>query len=120
ARVFERFHRVEGARGRSFEGTGIGLALVQELVRHHGGDVRVASDVGRGTTFTVALPLGSAHLPPERIVPERPLEDARLPDSFLLEAKRWRDGTQPAEPAERAGGMHARPEAGRRILVADD
>jgi len=45
-RVFERFHRVAGARGRSFEGSGIGLALVHELVRLHGGEVRVQSEVG--------------------------------------------------------------------------
>lgn len=46
--LFERFYRVEGARGRSVEGSGIGLALVQELVRLHGGTVRVESLVGRG------------------------------------------------------------------------
>ena len=42
-RLFEQFHRVEGAKGRSYEGSGIGLALVQELVRLHGGQVRVKS-----------------------------------------------------------------------------
>ncbi|MEH1102581.1 response regulator, partial [Micromonospora sp. CPCC 205561] len=55
-RLFERFHRVQGARSRSHEGTGIGLALVRELARLEGGDVRVTSRVGTGTTFTVALP----------------------------------------------------------------
>src|SRR6185436_766324 len=61
--LFERFHRVKGARGRSYEESGIGLALVQELVKLHGGDVRVKSEVGRGSTFTVRVPTGSAHLP---------------------------------------------------------
>jgi PAS domain S-box-containing protein len=56
SRLFERFHRVEGAAGRSVEGSGIGLALVQELVRLHGGAIRVDSKVGIGTCFIVAMP----------------------------------------------------------------
>ena len=54
--LFERFHRVRGARSRTQEGTGIGLALVQELVRLHGGTITVESTVGRGTTFIVSIP----------------------------------------------------------------
>ena len=50
-RIFERFHRIEGATGRTHEGTGIGLALVDELVRLHGGTVRVVSRLSVGTTF---------------------------------------------------------------------
>ena len=65
--LFERFRRIEGARGRSHEGSGIGLALVQELVKLHGGWVEVASELQRGSTFTVILPLGSEHLPADRI-----------------------------------------------------
>ena len=65
--LFERFHRVEGARGRTQEGTGIGLALVAELVKLHGGTVEVRSTVGQGSTFTVSLPFGTAHLPRERM-----------------------------------------------------
>ena len=65
--LFERFHRVEGARGRTHEGTGIGLALVQELARLHGGRVEVASMFGDGTTFTVTIPPGRDHLPADRI-----------------------------------------------------
>lgn len=60
--LFERFHRVDGARRRSHEGSGIGLALVKELVEMHGGTVAVESRIGIGTTFTVALPFGSKHL----------------------------------------------------------
>ncbi|MBQ1074246.1 response regulator [Micromonospora sp. C31] len=59
-RLFERFHRVRNARSRSHEGTGIGLALVRELARLEGGDVRVESRIGTGTTFTVALPWSAA------------------------------------------------------------
>src|SRR4051812_43140932 len=59
--LFNRFHRVEGARGRTHEGTGIGLALVQELARLHGGTAGVESVYGDGSTFTVAIPLGKSH-----------------------------------------------------------
>ena len=66
-RMFERFHRVKHARARTHEGTGIGLALVQELARLHGGGVTVASQEGRGATFTVTIRTGTSHLPPERV-----------------------------------------------------
>ncbi len=66
-RLFDRFHRVEGTQGRSFEGSGIGLALVHELVGLHGGTISVDSAVGVGTTFTVSLPLGVSHLPPAQV-----------------------------------------------------
>jgi hypothetical protein len=61
--LFERFHRVKGARGRTFEGSCIGLAHVQELVKLHGGATRVESEVDRGSAFTVTIPLGKSHLP---------------------------------------------------------
>ncbi len=66
-RLFDRFHRIENTRSRTHEGSGIGLALVQELVKLHGGSVRVESVLGKGSTFIVSLPLGSAHLPADRI-----------------------------------------------------
>ena len=88
--IFERFHRVEGAKGRSFEGTGIGLSLVVELIRLHGGTVNVSSVEGQGSTFTVTLLKGFSHLPAERIVHDRTqtsLEAAVSP--YLLEASQW-------------------------------
>ena len=57
-RLFERFHRIEDQRSRSFEGSGIGLALVQELVRLHDGTIEAHSEHGKGTTFTVTVPFG--------------------------------------------------------------
>jgi signal transduction histidine kinase len=66
-RIFERFYRVAGVEGRSHEGSGIGLAFVQQLVAQHGGTVAAISEVGVGTTISVRLPLGSAHLPPEQV-----------------------------------------------------
>ncbi len=58
-RLFERFHRVKGAVGRSYEGSGIGLALVQELVRLHGGGISGERVVGKGTAFCVRQPFGN-------------------------------------------------------------
>lgn len=87
--IFERFHRVEGTRARTHEGTGIGLALVQELVKQHGGEVVVASIFGVGTTFTVKLPLGSAHLPKERITAAKNPSTALRAEVYVEETLRW-------------------------------
>jgi signal transduction histidine kinase/DNA-binding response OmpR family regulator len=116
-RLFERFHRVKGAQGRSYEGTGIGLALVQELVRLHGGDVTVQSDVGRGTVFTVTIPLGSAHLPADRIGIARSLATTNVhAGAFVEEALRWLPDRGEAEIAGAPRLDGDRP----RVLVADD
>jgi two-component system, OmpR family, phosphate regulon sensor histidine kinase PhoR len=56
-RVFERFYRVDKARARQTGGTGLGLAIVRHVAESHGGAVKVDSELGRGTTFTVTLPL---------------------------------------------------------------
>ena len=97
-RLFERFHRIEGQVGRTQEGTGIGLALVQELVRLHGGNIRVDTTPGKGSAFTVIMPLGSAHLPPDRIKSERLLAPTELrAQAFVEEALRWLPGEPSAE-----------------------
>lgn len=88
--IFERFHRVGGARGRTFEGSGIGLALVQELVKLHGGTVGVESVTDHGSTFTVSIPLGSAHLPADRIGAARTLASTEVRGAaYIEEALRW-------------------------------
>jgi len=131
-RVFERFHRVTGARGRSFEGSGIGLALVHELARLHGGDVRVESEVGRGTTFFVVIPAGTAHLPADRLTTESAFaaEVLDVASGHVLEAKQWTRSIEPSisgptpseattvESVEQRSPSTSR--ARERVLVADD
>ncbi|MGO4593058.1 sensor histidine kinase [Leifsonia sp. 2TAF2] len=63
-RVFERFFRVDQARSRNTGGTGLGLAIVKHAVQNHGGEVRVWSQPGRGSTFTIRLPEASTVRPP--------------------------------------------------------
>jgi PAS domain S-box-containing protein len=94
-RVFERFHRVEGQRGRTHEGTGIGLALVQELVRLHRGEIRVESKARHGTTFIVTVPFGRDHLPADRVQASRPLASTAIgAEAFVEEALRWLPSAQ--------------------------
>lgn len=88
--LFERFHRIEGARGRTHEGTGIGLALVQELVTLHGGTVSATSTHGEGSTFIIRIPFGTAHLPSGRIAEENiPSSAGTRAEEYVGEALRW-------------------------------
>ena len=103
-RLFDRFHRIENTRSRTHEGSGIGLALVQELVKLHGGAARAESVVGKGSTFIVSLPLGSAHLPADRIGGTRTLATTALGAApFLEEALRWLPDGENGEIAEEIG-----------------
>jgi CheY-like chemotaxis protein len=134
-RLFERFHRIENARSRSNEGSGIGLALVQELVQLHGGAITASSAEGEGTTFTIRLPFGHAHLPADAVVSAgHAATVSATADPFIQEALRWLPGTMQddddadtsllphalppgpaADPATQSdGGLPA------RVLVADD
>ncbi|HEY9810755.1 MAG TPA: ATP-binding protein [Halomicronema sp.] len=88
--LFERFHRVPGSRGRTFEGSGIGLSLVQELVKLHGGTIDVNSVVDVGTTFTVSIPTGYAHLPPHQVQLSSSLNPTEIHGGgYIEEALRW-------------------------------
>jgi signal transduction histidine kinase/DNA-binding response OmpR family regulator len=89
-RIFERFYRVEGARGRTHEGTGIGLALAQELLKLHGGTLSVASKPGVGSRFSVTLSYGTQHLPADRLGAQRALSSTALrADAFVDEVLQW-------------------------------
>jgi signal transduction histidine kinase/DNA-binding response OmpR family regulator/ligand-binding sensor domain-containing protein len=67
-KVFDRFYQVDASQTRTLEGSGIGLALVKELVELHHGTIRVESEMGKGTTFTVRLPLGRKHLRDDEVI----------------------------------------------------
>jgi signal transduction histidine kinase len=113
--VFERFHRVRGARARSHEGTGIGLALVKELVGIHGGSIVLDSEPARGTRVTVTLPRGSAHLPPERLLAAPPpAQPGAAAVAYVVEALRW----LPDDVVD--DGSAPWPTETGRVLVADD
>ena len=99
-RIFERFHRIEGTPRRTHEGTGIGLALVDELVRLHGGVVRVESQLNFGTIFRVTIPFGVAHLPSERVTQDSGVRDSAIGAApFVEEAVRWLPGESSGEEA---------------------
>ena len=114
-KLFDRFYQVEGQKGRSFEGSGIGLSLVKEIVSLHGGKVEVESEPGRGSSFRVRIPFGIAHLPPEQVVMDASaigLTSTKT-NAYVEEALRWID-TPAVAPTESEGLK--RP----RILIADD
>jgi len=116
-KIFNRFHRISNVHGRSQEGTGIGLAMVKELVRLHKGGITVSSRLGEGSTFTVSLPLGKEHLPAERIInaPQR-ATTLRHADAFISEAMKWiPDEGQAIHPS-----LLPATETRHRVLLADD
>jgi signal transduction histidine kinase/PAS domain-containing protein len=139
-RLFERFHRVEGARARTHEGSGIGLALTAELVKLHDGVIQVESEVGRGTRFTVRIPTGTvrrADGPPP--APSAAPGVAGGVTAFVEEALRWlpgdgdHDAPEPVRSAESSGPLPVAADraageprviaaelAGAHIVVADD
>ncbi|GEJ57937.1 ATP-binding response regulator [Anaeromyxobacter diazotrophicus] len=127
-RVFDRFYRVERSPGRSAEGSGIGLALVKELVELHGGTVAVESVPREGSTFRVRVPWGTAHLPPAQVAePEHHPGRTASAQAYVDEVLGWihpppAEGA-PAQPGGAPGGalaLAATPEARPRVLVADD
>lgn len=125
-RIFERFFRVRGIRSRTHEGTGIGLALVQELARLHGGEARVQSEEGSGSTFLVSIQTGETHLPRERIKAKSKESTALGAMPFIDEALRW----LPNERARQSKNIPSLPSCCDRpqahapgspfILLADD
>jgi signal transduction histidine kinase len=124
-RIFERFHRIEGVKSRTVEGSGIGLALVRELVHIHGGDIRVESEPGKGATFMVSLPLGSAHLRRDQITPPiSPMPMDAGVSAFAAEALRWLpnggDFAMPTVAGKEPAAGASDELSGARILIVDD
>ncbi|WP_329792316.1 SpoIIE family protein phosphatase [Lentzea sp. DG1S-22] len=121
-RLFERFHRIEHSWSRSKEGSGIGLALVQELVGLHGGTIRAESTEGVGTRFTIELPFGTDHLPADAISQEPvPPTVTDIAAPYVQEALRWLpDPGQAPDELPRSTSAGGAPEALATVLVADD
>jgi PAS domain S-box-containing protein len=118
-RIFERFYRVEGAQGRSIEGSGIGLALVHELVKLHGGNVTVKSRIAHGSEFHITLPMCGqtpGHVLDTRA--EAPSSKSTTAATFANEAMRWLPGDIGEDsyevPRPPMGGMNG------HILLAED
>jgi PAS domain S-box-containing protein len=124
--LFERFHRVKGAQGRSIEGSGIGLSLVQELVKLHQGTIKVTSVEGGGTCFNISIPTGMAHLPQDRIGATRTLASTVFgANPYLEEALRWfsetDQGTTPLRDGEQSSpSLRKNNFSSARIILADD
>jgi signal transduction histidine kinase len=113
-RLFERFHRVRRVRARTQEGSGIGLALVQDIVRLHGGTLHASSEEGKGSCFRVSLRTGSAHLPPEQVSSNPPAQFVRTPAERMTQ---WLP--PPGDPAALAD-VAAQNEPRPRILWVED
>ncbi|CAN5756505.1 hypothetical protein BH23GEM11_BH23GEM11_06610 [soil metagenome] len=120
--IFERFHRVEGVRARTHEGTGIGLALVRDLVTLHGGTVDVESVLGQGSVFIVTIPRGSSHLPADHLDPgDTVIPSARAANHYALEALRWLPAAEGEPvPSEAQPFSPDSSVARQRILLVDD
>jgi len=121
-RLFERFHRVQGAQSRTYEGTGIGLALVQELAKLHGGKVSVESAPQRGSAFMVQIPFGTAHLPRERIGAGATLASmASQAEAYIEEALRWLPDIGELVAADlKSSAPRKQDEKRARVLLVED
>jgi len=129
-RLFDRFHRIENVPSRSNEGSGIGLALVRELIGLHGGTITAESVKNAGTTFTVRVPFGQDHLPDQTGTAaggSHPAPAAASP--FLVEAMRWLPFDAGPHEAAREAVVMAAGEVRRtadgkpvrpHVLLADD
>ena len=129
-KLFERFNRLSNVPSRTHEGSGIGLALVHELVKLHGGSVRVESTMGEGSTFVVSIPFGQSHIESGQMGGSRSLSSTAVgAKSFVEEALRWLPDSPPLGdemfsvpdellpvPCPATSQAGARP----RLLIADD
>lgn len=130
AHLFKRFHQIKGAKGRSMEGSGIGLSLVKELVTLHGGTVEVSSVEGEGSCFRVLMPMEYANGEAIALAPTAAEDSIPCCSPYLKEALQWLDPDEEAiasseNPAEETVAFepsysHIPPLQGGRILVVDD
>lgn len=130
-KIFNRFYRIENTQGRSQEGTGIGLAMVKELVKLHQGTISVVSQPGKGAAFTVSIPVGKSHLPADKILEVTPSAVPMHSEAFVQEAMKWLPGNDghPDEYPQEAmmdagtGAMAVKQAVNNKkykVLLADD
>ncbi|WP_431478174.1 ATP-binding protein [Massilia eburnea] len=119
-RIFERFRRVEGARSRTHEGSGIGLALVRDLVELLHGRIELESTPGAGSTFSITLPLGHSHLRDDQLSDHADADTSEIREAFRLEAQRWLPEQDSEEPFLDLSGDDSVLTLGARVLVVDD
>lgn len=113
SKIFERFHQVDNAKKRSYEGSGIGLSLVKELVNMHHGVINVASTINKGSTFSVYFPAGKEHLSQEKVQDqESRISEVIVTQSFVDEANHWF--------SSQAETLHPVDDSEAYILLADD
>jgi signal transduction histidine kinase len=116
-RIFDRFHRVQRAAARAHEGSGIGLALVRELVTIHGGSITASSTPGEGTMFCVRIPMAQGNAEADELLRREPQDARARAAPYLAEALRW----LPPDPSVETSDTRRSPErAIAAILVADD
>lgn len=114
--LFERFRQAEGSVSRSYEGSGLGLALAKELVQIHGGQITVESVYGQGSTFTVWLPIGCSHLPPDQIIE---VPTGVMPSRLEVELADLEVETEIDNPDEYLKIVEAEMETGELIRTAN-
>jgi adenylate cyclase len=129
--LFERFRQAEGSENRTYEGSGLGLSLVKELVELHGGEVSVQSVYGKGTQFTLRLLTGADHLPQKQVL-ETPSElnksRATVELAGLEQLESTLDNTKfitrklssNLQPTDSNSKVNLTPIIGQSVLVVDD
>lgn len=110
--IFDRFYRAGSASEKQYGGTGIGLALTKELVELHRGSISVESELGKGTTVTIQLPLGRAHLREDQIVSRQMQSDFQTPSVETVLSLQ----SHPEDPDEAEADRNEKP----LILLMDD
>jgi signal transduction histidine kinase/CheY-like chemotaxis protein len=121
--LFERFHRIKSARSRTYEGTGIGLSLVKELVKLHEGTIKAESALSEGTTFIVDIPTGYSHLPKDRIETARTQASTSIGTTPYIEevsSMLHEDISSESEISEEYSAFSYADGSKSRILLAED
>ncbi len=114
-KMFNRFYRAKNVVGRSFEGTGIGLSLVKELINLHGGIIEVESVEGKGSLFRVKIPFGKEHLPLLQTIEENREIDNVISSSYISETSTFANYSDDLDKPSTSSGSHE-----HTVLIVDD